>query len=155
VNLKIVGDGPLSSLARAAADSDSRIQWLHRLEPSAVMSILDQARCLIMPSVCYETFGLTIAEAFAKGTPTITANLGAMAELVDDGRTGLVFEANNAADLVSKVKRLWAEPAAAFRQQARSEYESNYTAAANYEKLIEIYQRAVSSQPAPDFYAVD
>ena len=69
----------------------TRIEWLGRLDAQDVLSVLDRGECLIMPSVCYETFGLTIAEAFAKGTPVIASNLGAMAELVDDGRTGRLF----------------------------------------------------------------
>jgi glycosyltransferase involved in cell wall biosynthesis len=151
VHLRIVGDGPMASRVQRAADSDSRIRWLGRVNATEVLTILDQARCLIMPSVCYETFGLTIAEAFAKGTPVIVSNLGAMAELVDDGRTGLLFEPNDSADLARKVQQLLADSTTPFRAQARSEFELNYSADRNYDRLVEIYDRAVSPQPAPQF----
>ena len=98
-----------------------------------------------MPSICYENFPRTIVEAFAKGTPVIASRRGAMAELVSDGRSGLLFAPNDASDLASKVRRLLADPSelAAMRKTARAEYEEKYTARVNYQRLIAIYARAL------------
>lgn len=46
--------------------------------------ILNDARFLIMPSIWYETFGLTIIEAFSNCKPVIASNLGAVADIVKD-----------------------------------------------------------------------
>jgi glycosyltransferase involved in cell wall biosynthesis len=144
VPLRIVGDGPLSAAVQEAAVKDPRIQWLGRKSLEEVYALLGEAVFLVVPSQCYETFGRVVVEAFARGTPVVVSNLGAMAELVDPGRTGLLFEAGNAADLATQVRRLLADGSALtrLRQQARCEYEAKYTAEANYSTLMAIYRTA-------------
>ena len=85
-----------------------------------------------------------IAEAYSTGTPVVAANLGAMAELVDPGKTGLLFEAGNPQHLAAQVDRLTSDVdgCRGMRQAARSAFESCFTAAANYERLMQIYHRA-------------
>jgi glycosyltransferase involved in cell wall biosynthesis len=99
---------------------------------------------LIFPSKWYETFGRVAVEAFAKGTPVIAANIGAIAELVDSGRTGLHFRPGDSEDLAARVEWALTHPTelALMRQEARAEFEAKYTAAKNYQKLMEIYDKA-------------
>jgi len=144
VPLKLVGDGPLAERVKAAAAQHPHIAWLGRRPLADVLGIIGGATFLVMPSIWYETFGRTIIEAFARGTPVIASRLGAMAELVDEGRTGWLFEAGNADDLAAKVRRLWLSRAelADMRREARAEYERRYTAEPNYRQLMAIYERA-------------
>jgi glycosyltransferase involved in cell wall biosynthesis len=140
--LKVVGDGPLATQVREAAAIDPRIEWLGRLPMADVHRVIGAASALLMPSVWYETFGRTIAEAYASGTPVIASNLGAIAELVVQGETGWLFTPGNPLDLAAKVQA-WAAAspaeAIAMRMRARREYEHRFTPAINYERLIEIY----------------
>jgi len=146
VGLKIVGDGPLANRVRRAAADDARIEWLGRRPPAEVLSIVGDALCLVMPSVWYETFGRTIIEAFAKGTPVVASRLGAMAELVDHGRTGLHVEPGDPGELALKVRQLLASPLerAAMGAAARQEYERKFTAEPNYHMLMTIYEQALA-----------
>lgn len=114
------------------------------------MAAMKQARCLVFPSECYEGLPMTVIEAFACGTPVVASNMGAMQELIEDGRTGLHFTPGDAEDLASKVERAWTHPAdmAAMGKQARREFESKYTVANNYEILMAAYQRAVQNGEA-------
>jgi glycosyltransferase involved in cell wall biosynthesis len=93
---------------------------------------------------------MTIVEAFACGLPVIASNLGSMAEIVDDHRTGLLFEPGNAEDLAAKVR--WAsdhpEKMREYGMNARREYEQKYTAERNYQMLMEIYQQAIAHRRA-------
>src|SRR5688572_10763819 len=100
-----------------------------------------------MPSIWYETFGRTIMEAFAKGTPVIASDHGAMAELVEHGRTGLLFTPGSPSDLAARMRELIAGDwdVTRLRQQARSEYEARYTAARNYDLLMSLYDQVVCS----------
>jgi len=146
--LVIAGDGPLAEQVRLASARDARIQWRGRLPLDEVHRLVGDARVLVMPSVWYETFGRTIAEAFAAGTPVIASRLGAMAELVDEDRTGWLFTPGNARDLAEKVRRVWSVPApvlAAMRRAARGEYERRFTPAQNYARLLEIYGLAMTA----------
>jgi glycosyltransferase involved in cell wall biosynthesis len=146
VPLKIMGDGPLSDRVAAAANKDSRIEWLGWQPLEQVLDVVGRASFLLMTSVWYETFGRTIIEAFSKGTPAIVSRLGAMAELVEDGRTGLLFQPGDSHDLVLKIRQLSGDSAGRqrMRGQCRDEFARKYTAAANYQQLIEIYEKALA-----------
>ena len=144
--LKILGDGPLAADVQAAAASDSRIEWLGQQDAATVHNTIATATMLLVPSVWYETFGRTIAEAYAAGTPVIASRLGAMSELVDEGVSGWLFEPANADDFAAKVRAAAAMPAdqrLAFRQSARAAYERQFTPAQNYDRLMEIYDIAL------------
>jgi glycosyltransferase involved in cell wall biosynthesis len=144
IPLKIIGDGPLAPLVSAAANCQRNIEWLGRRPLSDVYDLLGQASFSILPSRCYETFGRVAVEAFAKGTPVIASRHGAMADLVEHGRTGALFEPGNPADLAEKVRAMLADPSlhTTMRSQARREYETHYTDQQNYQQLMEIYARA-------------
>ena len=144
--LKIVGDGPLTPQCAAAAVEHAELELLGRRSPSEVLQLVGEARCLVMPSLWYETFGRTIIEAFAKGTPAIAARLGAMAELIEHGRTGRLFQPGDAGDLAAQVVWLLDHPneESALRAACRSEYEQRYTAQPNYLMLREIYRQALA-----------
>lgn len=140
--LKIVGDGPLADYVREACAANPKIEWLGRQPMPEVHRLMGEASFLIFPSKWYETFGRVAVESFAKGTPVVAANIGAIAELIENQRTGLLFDPGDPADLAEKVNWLMAHPPklTAMRQEVRREFETKYTAAINYQKLIEFYQ---------------
>ena len=146
--LKIVGDGPLSTEVRAAAGNNASIELLGKLSLAAVYDLIGEAAVLILPSRCYENFPRVIVEAFAKGTPVIASKLGAMAEIVQDGRNGLHFIPGDADDLAEKVKKVMSEPLlrARMRRTARKDYEERFTSAANHRALMSIYHRALPAR---------
>jgi glycosyltransferase involved in cell wall biosynthesis len=135
-------------MVQNAARQDARIEWLGRRPPEEVLSIVGEAVCVLVPSTWYETFGRTVMEAFARGTPVVASNLGALAELVEDGRTGLLVEPGNPDALASGVQRLFDNHPllATMRQAARREFEQKYTGARNHELLLGIYRRALERQ---------
>ncbi len=149
VPLKIIGDGPLAEQVRAAAARDSSIDWLGQLPFDEVQAVIGDAACLIAPSVCYEgALPRTIIEAFCQGTPVVASSLGAMAEMVEHGRTGLLFEPGNPAALAQSITELLfhADRLPAMRAQARAEFESRYTASDNYRQLMTIYADALRAR---------
>lgn len=158
IGLKIIGSGPLEEQVAQWAGRTAGVEYVGRKPAREAYDIVGDASLLVLPSEWYETFGRVAVEAFAKGTPVVASNLGAMAELVDDGRTGLLFNPGDPADLAAKVQQMIADPAAlrAMRAEVRREYESKYTARQNVQRLIEIYRLALrrgrphhESQPAP------
>lgn len=143
--LRIIGDGPLAHVIEQHAAHDPRLSYLGRQPRDVVLSEMRSALALLVPSVLYETFGLIIAEAFACGTPVITSALGAMAELVEDGKTGLHFRSGDASDLIAKVR--WAadhpEEMRHMGNNGRKVYEEKYTSGRNYSMLIDVYDQAI------------
>jgi len=73
--------------------------------------VLDRIDVLVAPSLWYENSPLVIQEAFLAGIPVVTSDIGGMAELVDDGVDGFLFEVGNMKALGDIMKRIAAEPA--------------------------------------------
>ncbi|MEL7069944.1 MAG: glycosyltransferase [Cyanobacteria bacterium J06581_3] len=144
--LKIVGDGPLVPLVEEAVEEMPHIQWLGRRPMAEVHEIMGKAQCLIFPSKWYETFGRVAVEAFAKGTPVVAAQIGAIAELVEDGKTGLYFQPGDAADLAQKVTAMFSDLSQQgdMQKAARQTFVERYTAPENYQQMMKIYESAIT-----------
>jgi glycosyltransferase involved in cell wall biosynthesis len=141
--LSVIGTGPEQEAFLGL--NNAQLRGLQNAD--AVRQAMYDAACLVMPSIWYENFPRTLVEAFACGLPVIASRLGAMAELVRDGRTGLLFEAGNTADLAAKLRWAQDNPAAIRRMgdNARAEYEAKYTPEKNYQQLMVIYEEARAS----------
>lgn len=142
--LKIVGEGPSAEELRACSRHTPNVEWLGSKTSSEVHDLMGAAKVTVFPSEWYETFGRVAIESFAKGTPVITSRIGALAEVGEDMRTGLLFEVGNAEDLASKLKWCFDHPdeLKGMRLLVREEYERKYTADANCKRLVECYELA-------------
>jgi len=149
-NLNIIGDGPLRREVEEAARRNPRIRYLGMRSQREVLEFMANARCVIVPSIWYETFGRVVAESFSRGTPVIVSKIGALAELVDDQRTGLLFTPGDSQDLASAIRYATANPArmCEMRKNARRDYEEKFTAARNLELLLAAYEMAKNNQEA-------
>ena len=145
MQLSIVGDGPL--LKKLSSNPPELVTFLGEMHPKEVSAAMNEAMFLVMPSEWYEGFALVLVEAFARGLPVIASRLGAMAEIVEDGLTGLHFTPRDADDLAAKVR--WAkEHPAEIRQMgvnARRTYEKKYTPETNYLQLLTIYEDVIAA----------
>lgn len=153
IPLKIVGDGPLVDLVKDAANRSPQVSWLGRRPMAEVYDLMGQASFLVFPSKWYETFGRVAIEAFAKGTPVVASNIGAISELVTSGSTGIHFRPGDAQDLAEKIIYLLAHPQilATMRQHARSEFEQRYTPEHNYKQLMKIYNQVLPKRNSQFF----
>lgn len=151
VPLRVVGDGPQDAWLRQELRRRGLrdVQLEGRLPRARVLELLRRARFLILPSEWYEGLPLVLVEAFACGTPVVAARLGALAELVDAGRTGLHFAPRDPADLAAAVGWAWQHEKRLedMGRAARAEYEARYTPARNLEQLLGIYERVRETQP--------
>lgn len=150
IPLRIAGDGSLKE--EIAAEIKTRgllgVELLGRLAPSEIVSVMQGARFLVLPSVCYENFPLAVAEAFACGLPVIASRLGSMAEIVADGDTGLHVTPGDSAELAAKVDWAWRNPGKLqeLGKAGRQEYVSKYGPEQNYKRLIGIFERAIEGK---------
>ena len=101
--------------------------------------IIAESKALISPSTCWETFGLAVAEAMISGTPSVVANVGALPDIVQDGRFGEVFEAGNAEACAEAIENLLNHPDYdEMCEAAKREAETKYSEEANYGQLMKI-----------------
>ena len=149
IPLKIRGEGPMTGKVREFVErSSSPIQLLPQLSRDKLVALMQGARFLVWPSEGhYETFGLVAAEAFTCGVPVIASAVGAMKEMVAQGRTGLHFTPGDPEDLAAKAEWAWTHPKEmeAMGREARAEYEAKYTAERNYQMLMEIYHHTIET----------
>ncbi len=150
--LCVIGDGPLLNEIRLKVRRSgcSNVRLDGHLPREQSLKVMQGARVLILPSSCYENFPMTIAEAYACGTPVIASRLGAMQEIVHDGRTGLHFIPGDADDLARKIEWAWTHPDYMRRMgsSARAEFEAKYTAEKNYVTLRAIYESVINKRKA-------
>ncbi len=150
VPLVMVGDGPVGPGLRKLAQEKgiTSIDFRGRLPRNEAQEIVKGSSFMILPSECYENFPMGMVEAFACGVPVIASRLGALHELVDDGRTGLHFTPGSPQELAEKVEWAWSHPERLreMGKEARREFENRYTAEKNYAMLMNIY-KSVIAQP--------
>jgi len=135
--LRVAGGGPEAQLLEGLAG----VTRLGKLTGAGVLKEMSRAVALVLPSICYENFPRTIVEAFACGLPVIASRIGALASLVRDGETGILFEPGNPRDLAEKMAWTLAHPQQMMEMgaKARAQYEAEFSAEINYRLLMDIY----------------
>jgi glycosyltransferase involved in cell wall biosynthesis len=141
VNCHVVGTGEMDEVIRTRSNA-----VMHGWQGSeSINALMHSSLALVMPSVWYENFPRTLVEAFSAGLPVVASRLGAMAALIADGKTGLLFDPCDPTDLAKKLEWAQAHPEEMgfMGERARNEYERKYTPAKNHEQLVAIYREAI------------
>jgi len=112
VYLLIVGDGPDEKMLQHKVKQyniESKIifyggvNWETAMQQMALMDVV------VVPSR-FEGFGLSAAEAMAMGKPVVASNVFGLKEVVNDKKTGLLFNFENATDLEKQLLKLLNNP---------------------------------------------
>ncbi len=90
--LWIAGAGDYEPELRKLAEGRPRVRFLGPRTPEQLRGLYREALAVVVPSVCYETFGIILLEAFRESTPVIARRLGPFTEIVDGSGGGLLFE---------------------------------------------------------------
>jgi glycosyltransferase involved in cell wall biosynthesis len=113
-------------------------------------AILSRMDVLVVPSLWYEAFGLTIREAHLARVPVVVAGHGAMAEAVEHGRTGLCFEAGDKHALADALRRLADDPGLRERLGRGAPVRDELDAA---RELLGLYDQLAGGQPGAGAHA--
>lgn len=144
LKLKVVGDGPLAEQVKqmVAAKEAGRIEWLGPQAHERCLEFIARARFVIVPSLCYENFPKVIVEAFSCGTPVLGSRRGSVQEIVEEGKTGMLFDSDDQSDFIAKAKKMFEDDALLrqMKKKALDVYEIKYTPERNYNQLIKIYE---------------
>jgi glycosyltransferase involved in cell wall biosynthesis len=108
-DLLVAGTGTDEANLKAQAASNPSIKFLGPLPQAELGALYVHALACLVPSLTYETFGIVIVEAFARKTPVIVRDLGALPEVVEDSGGGFVYRTDE--ELLQAVARLAASPA--------------------------------------------
>ena len=148
LTLMIIGEGPIRTKLESFVIQDqiANVELLGFIGGSKRFEILKKAMFMVFPSECYENFPYAIIESFACGTPVIASKTGAMMELIEEGKNGLLFEPGNIEDLEEKILSCIENPKLIIpmRRYAREIAEKKYSYEVGYKNLMQIYNRLLS-----------
>lgn len=113
--LKIVGTGNLEVRLKDLCYRNrfSSIEFIGYISPEELPSYYLDSLFVIVPSVWYEVFGLSILEAFSHSKPVVASDIGAAAEILEVGKTGLLYRTGDIEDLTQKTKWMFDNPESA------------------------------------------
>jgi len=144
VPVRVGGVGPMYDVLKAAAPVN--VEFVGMLDKAGLADFYRRARCIIVPSVWFEAFGLVAAEAMANGIPVVASRMGALPELVQEGKTGFLYESGNPVDLADKLQRLWKDSAMADRmgRDAREHARREFHEDVHFKRLMQVYEKAIA-----------
>lgn len=144
LRLLVAGEGPcreaLGELALKLGLKNA--EFLGHVARDKLLELVARARFVVIPSIWPENFPYAVLEAFAVGKPVVASRIGGLPEMVEEGRTGLLFEPGDSVALAGKMAYLAANPALVreMGQNARKRVETEFDAATHYRSIKQIYE---------------
>jgi CelD/BcsL family acetyltransferase involved in cellulose biosynthesis/glycosyltransferase involved in cell wall biosynthesis len=120
---------------------DDQVRFVGAIGMARKRRLLALARCLLVPSLAPETSSLVAMESLACGTPVVAFRAGALADIVEHGRTG--FLVNTSAEMASALADVGSIDPAACRQAAEERYAAKRMAA----QYLVLYSRLAARPP--------
>ncbi|HVI80188.1 MAG TPA: glycosyltransferase family 4 protein [Candidatus Acidoferrum sp.] len=152
VHLKIVGTGPMEQELREYIRNKGiqNIEMLGFKAGEEKWEILRNALCVVLPSEWYENFPVTALEGFMAARPVVASRIGGLPYIVEDGKSGLLFEPGNAEELAQHLRYLVGHPAEAesMGRRGRMLTETKYGPEEGYENLMRVFAQVRGKQAA-------
>lgn len=145
-NLQIGGQGlPAYVDSLKTRFPDPRIQFLGFVDPGSLLSNID---LLVAPALWEEPLGRIVLEAYAYGVPVIASRRGGMAEIVEQGRTGYLFEPDAPGGLGALLGNCLDDPARllAMKPLALEKWRAEFTPEVIASQYLDVYARVLESR---------
>lgn len=138
IHLRIGGEGPLeAALKRRAAPAGDRIRFLGRIDDAP--SFYRSLDAFVLPSLS-ESFGMVLAEALLSEIPVIATRVGAVPEILEGGRFGVLVPPAAPGALADAIDALRRDPPrAATRRTAQIAMQNKYDIARVAAELAGLY----------------
>ena len=145
-DLLIYGVGPDEEKYKEYIKNNSlkNVFLLGQIDRNSLIDKMSMAKAVIFPTHLFESFGLTVIEAYSVGTPAIVPDFGNAGELVIDGVTGYKYTKNNIEDMRKTINKINSKKE--LYKNALIEYQKRYTKQNNYKQLISIYNSCIERQ---------
>ncbi|MDO9254599.1 MAG: glycosyltransferase [Bacteroidales bacterium] len=147
ISLKIVGTGPI---AEQLMDRHSEnVEFLGYKSGDELWSLVRLASFIVVPSEWYENNPLTIIEAYSFGKPVIGSRIGGIPEIIEENKTGYLFNPGNESELEAVLKRADSLPDEEYQvmsMNARALAEKLFNPETHYNELIRIYNDVIQNK---------
>ncbi|MBN2545493.1 MAG: glycosyltransferase [Spirochaetes bacterium] len=139
-NLMIAGTGDNLEYYKSKYNYQN-IKFKGFVKDEEKIELLRQASALIVPSIWYENYPVTVIEAFSCGIPVIASNIGGLSYIIEDGVDGLLFKMLDYDSLKKNIELINNND---FRKKigdnARNTFLKKMEMSENIKRLIEIYE---------------
>lgn len=140
-DLLIAGDGEYTDVLKRIAKGNRRIKFLGRVDLDLLDTYYQHAIALIVPSVCFETFGIILIESFRQGTPVLARRLGPFPEIITRSGGGILFDGPE--DLLTAMKKIQSDNA--FRNELAEKgfegFTKNWSESAVIPRFLDIVRK--------------
>jgi len=122
------------------------VKFVGRVEQEEMPGLYEEADVAVVPSLNYESFSYTVAQAMAFGLPVVASRIGGIPETVGNGGAAILFEPGNVEQLITgllsvcKDSELRARMGAAGRKHAEVEFSADVVA----QRMLGFYKSVIS-----------
>lgn len=151
IRLNLVGEGDQEAVYRETVKRfgcENVVRFWGKMHNSRLEEVYAETDVIILPSIWPENQPVSVTEAMAAGIPVIASRIGGIPELIEDGKSGFLFEAGNPEQLAKRMGEFVAHPAKleefgknAFAKIAEISFENQVA------RIIEAYDREDRVQP--------
>lgn len=154
IKLKIAGNGlQRNALEKLASQLHLKnIEFMGNLTSEEMKNVTGKCRFMVIPSVWYENFPYTLAEAYASGKAVVASRIGGITEYVRDGETGFLYDSLNHNKLAEQIEKLYSntESCRQMGTNARKFAEENFNRTLFYNRLSDIYLKVTTAKTRPE-----
>lgn len=113
-------------------------------DKEGITKLIRNAKFTVFPSICNENCPFSVIESIVNGTPVVGSDIGGVPELIDNGKTGLLFETENVSELTDIIYKLWNDDELVRSMKDNCRQEANagrFDSIESYcNKLLKIYE---------------
>jgi glycosyltransferase involved in cell wall biosynthesis len=146
-DLLVAGSGNYEEELKQAAAGVKNVHFLGSLQQDRLRSLYRHAIAVIVPSICYEVFGIIILEAYMQKTPVIVHDLGGLKEVVEESQGGFAYRSTE--ELLASMERLRTD--AALRRAMGERGYRTYMSRWNEEAHLEMYFQVIEQTAQKKF----
>ena len=138
--------GSYDKIADLPRQAPPNLSFVGHLQREPLKQFFASTRILVLCSVWFEGFPMTVVEAMGQGKTIVSSRIGGLPEIVEDGITGRLFQPGNSNDLAEKIRSLWQQPERCLQmgRAGREKAAREYSVEAYYQRLIKRYQSLLS-----------
>ncbi|MFY0626306.1 MAG: glycosyltransferase [Reichenbachiella sp.] len=148
LELKLAGDGPYRQELEQYCQHNSirNITFVGHQSGKALEHLVGQAKFSIVPSECYESFGLVVVESMRFGTPVIASNIGAISELVEHQHTGFLFTSGQFNSMQQAIMLADSQSIDSYQELSENciQFVNKFNSQNHYTSLMRTYEEVVN-----------
>ena len=143
IPFKIAGD--YWRMPHLLNEAPPNVEFVGHLQGACFEDFFRKMKLMVFATRYYEGFPMTLLDAMVRKVPIVCTRIGGLPEIIEDGRTGLLFERGNASDLAAQISQLWGN--ASLREilsdAANRKVRDEYSAESVYQRLLRVYTEAI------------